>query len=406
MSAASSSTRSALSSPHEALAALLARLNPVAAERLPLERAAGRVLAEPVRADRPSPACDVSAMDGYAVRLADLALGKLPVAGEVVIGQAPPRLPPGQAVRIFTGGAVPTEAEAVIPRENITESLAAITLPAGLSLQPGANIRRAGENLLAGETVIEVGQAITPAVVAALATFGQVEPLVYRPVRVSVLTTGDEVLPPSAAPSPWQLRDSNGPFLRGLLGGLPWVDLLHVQQVRDDPTALQHALGQALGDSDAVLLTGGVSMGDHDHVPDAVRQAGSEVVFHKLAIRPGKPMLGAVGPAGQAILGLPGNPVSVMVTARRFAVPALRKLAGYAVPETLAATVELTNPDDKVLGLWWYRPVRLISVGQVECVPSKGSGDVVSAARSDGVIEMPPQATDRGPWPFYPWTLD
>ncbi len=156
---------------------------------------------------------------------------------------------------------------------------------------------------------------------------------------------------------------------------------------------------------DAVVLTGGVSMGDYDHVPAAVEAVGGRTVFHKLALRPGKPMLGAVGPRGQAILGLPGNPVSVMVTVRRLGIAALRRLAGFAKVDPPLPMVSLQEASTKPLHLWWYRPVRLLADGKAELVHSMGSGDLVSAARSDGFIELPPHAQGEGPWPFYTWAL-
>lgn len=391
-----------LTPPREALTALLDRLAPVEAESVALAEASGRILAEPITADRPSPACDVSAMDGYAVRLADLKKHRLPMAGEVATGQAPPELPLGAAVRIFTGGAVPPGAEAVIRREDVTEHPDAIELSEA-TIKPGANIRRQGENTAAGAEVLEPGTPINAATAAALATFGITRPKVHRRLRVGVLVTGDEVLPPEAQPEPWQLRDSNAHTLRALLAPLPWISLQQVRRIKDEPEPLTTAVREAIASCDALILTGGVSMGDHDHVPAAIQAAGAETIFHKLAIRPGKPMLGAIGPAGQPILGLPGNPVSVMVTARRLAIPTLRRLAGFAVADPPAPAVRLRNPGEKRLGLWWYRIVRLTGAGEVEPVATRGSGDPVSAAQSDGFVEIPPKAGGEGPWPFYQW---
>lgn len=405
MTPAHSTTSNALADPHGALASLLDLLQPVNADTIALDDAAGRILAYPVEADRPSPACDVSAMDGYAIRRRDLTLGRLPISGEVAMGQAPPTLPPQSAVRIFTGGAVPGEADAVVRRESVTEHTDAIEFDPAMKIAEGANIRRRGENIEAGQPVVAAGQSITPAVAAALANFGVVQPPVHRPVRLTILTTGNELLPPSAEPEPWQLRDSNTQTLRDLFAPSPWVELVSARRVSDELAELTQSLEAALQESDAVIFTGGVSMGDHDHVPRAVEQAGGKTVFHKLGIRPGKPMLGAIGPRGQAILGLPGNPVSVMVTARRFALPVLRKLAGWCEPDPAAPTVTVTSPDERSLNLWWYRPVRLTEHGQCELVASKGSGDLVATVASDGFIELPPGGSGQGPWPFYLWAI-
>lgn len=395
-----------LTSPTEALEALLKKLTPVEAETLGWLDASGRVLAKPMRSDRDSPAHDVSAMDGYAVRLGDLTRGEWPVAGEVVTGDRPPAMPQGAALRIFTGGCVPPEAETVIRREDVDETAERIRLCIdSASLRLGQHIRRRGENMTAGEVVVEAGQVVHPATMGAIASFGHIQPTVHRRVRLAVLVTGDELLCPEQTPEPWQVRDSNGPTLQAMFASLSWVDWQGVVHVQDTLNELAAALQERLAECDAVLLTGGVSMGDYDHVPAAVRQVGGEVVFHKLPIRPGKPLLGAVGPSGQAILGLPGNPVSVMVTARRFASAVLRKRAGFVQPIALPSTVQLANAGAGTLALWWHRPVRLVDVGVAELMPTMGSGDVVSVARSDGFVELPPRMNGEGPWAYWPWSM-
>lgn len=390
--------------PAEALVALLSRLLPVGTETLPADQAVGRVLAEPIAADRPSPACDVSAMDGYCVRLADLSNESLPVAGEVQTGCAPSAMPTGAALRIFTGGAVPEAAQAVIPREHVNESADAIGLPSDLSVAPGQHIRRAGENARRGDVVIEPGCVIDATRAATLATVGATSVSVYRRVKLKALVTGDEVAKPQAAVEPWQVRDSNGPALAAMFGNVPWVEWRGVEHVIDDATLLKQRIAETLAESDALLMTGGVSMGDHDHVPHTLAGAGVELLFHKLPQRPGKPLLGAVGPAGQAVLALPGNPVSVMATARRFAVAALRKRAGVTQHEPVAR-VRVINADDQTLKLHWSRLVRSAGVGEVELVATRGSGDIASAARSDGFVLIPPGEQGHGPWPFYPWRV-
>lgn len=394
-----------LLAPAEAVAALVARLSPVGAERIALAGAAGRVLADAVRTDRPSPPCDVSAMDGYAVRLADVGRGRLPVSGEVATGHEPPRMAAGDAVRIFTGGALPPEADAVIKREDVHERPDAIELPADLQVTAGAHIRRRGENASDKEVAVDTGSVLTPAAIAALAAFGAAEVAIYRRVQVAILVTGNELLPVETAPEPWQIHDSNGPALAAMLGNVPWLACLPPRRVPDQPDALRAAIAAALDGCDAVVLTGGVSMGDYDFVPDTVRAVGGEMIFHRIAQRPGKPMLGALGPNGQAILGLPGNPLSAMVTMRRWGSIALRKSAGFAAPDPPPAAVTLGPPDEKRLDLLWHRPVQIVMPGQGHLVQNMGSGDMVSAARADGFVEVPPGGAGAGPWPFYPWSL-
>lgn len=394
-----------LPAPAEAVAALVARLSPVDTERVMLNGAAGRVLAEPVRADRPNPPCDVSAMDGYALRLADTGRSRVPVLAEVSVGEKPPHMEAGCAVRIFTGGAVPVEAEAVIKREDVREHPGAIDLSVELDVDRGMNIRRRGENAPAGSVAAVAGSVASAATSGVLATFGFVQISVRRRVRVAILVTGNELLPVESAPEPWQIRDSNGPALAAMLERVPWLDGLPPRRVPDRPDVLHAALGGALEACDAVVLTGGVSMGDYDFVPATIQAVGGEVVFHKLAQRPGKPMLGAIGPDGQAILGLPGNPISAMVTMRRWGSVVLRKLAGFAEPDPPVAAVTVRNPDEKRLNMCWHRPVKLTAPGEVELVESRGSGDLISAARADGFVELPPGASGSGPWPFYAWDL-
>lgn len=394
-----------LTPPLEALDSLLNRLSPLDSESIGLAEAPGRVLAQRVSADRPSPACDVSAMDGYAVRLADLPCARLPVAGEVLMGQRPPALPTAAAIRIFTGGAVPHDADAVIRREDVIEKPDHIEFPPSLGVQPGQHIRRQGENAPAGITVLQPGRLIDGPAGAALANFGITRPHVTRRVHVGVIVTGNELLAPDEKPQPWQLRDSNAYALGSLLSPLAWLKMRSIRHAPDEPETLARMLKQTLTKCDAIVLTGGVSMGDHDYVPRAVEDVGGQTIFHKLALRPGKPVLAAVACGNKPILGLPGNPVSVMTTARRLAVPVLRKLAGFATADPPVPVVEVVNPDEKTLSLWWYRPVRLTATGQAELIKTMGSGDLVSAAQSDGFIQCPPDAAGPGPWAFYNWTV-
>lgn len=391
--------------PIEAVATLVARLSPVGIDRVMLNIAAGRVLAEAVRADRPSPPYDVSAMDGYALRLTDVCCRQLPISAEVDIGEKPPHMMPGFAVRIFTGGSVPAEAEVVIKREDVRELPEAIEVPVGLRVERGMNIRRRGENASTGTTAAVAGSMASAATVGVLATFGFAEVTVRRRVRVAILVTGNELLPVESAPEPWQIRDSNGPALAAMLGSAPWLDCLPPRRVLDRPEALRAALGGALEACDAVVLTGGVSMGDYDFVPAAVESVGAKVVFHKFAQRPGKPMLGAIGPEGQAILGLPGNPLAAMVTLRRWGSVALRKLAGFAEPDPPVAAALLRNPDEKYRNVCWHRLAKLTAPGEAELVVGMGPGDPVSAAHADGFLELSPRASGPGPWPFYAWGL-
>ncbi|HOA75116.1 MAG TPA: molybdopterin molybdotransferase MoeA [Phycisphaerae bacterium] len=399
-------TKQHTETPADALVRMLQQLQPVEVETVPASSAWGRVLAEPVRADRDNPPASVSAMDGYAVRLADLNAPTLPVCGEVAIGHEPLVLPAGHALRIFTGGCIPAGCEAVIRREDVRELGSAIELRVSpQAIRPGDNIRYQGENAKAGQQVLAAGRQIDAAVASALAAFGVSRPRVFRRVRVGLLITGDELLPPERQPQPWQLRDSNGWTLQSMLSTVPWIELIRCMRAVDALPAISSSLDQLLSRCDAVFITGGVSMGDHDYVPAAVRDLGCRVVFRKLPIRPGKPLLGAVGPQGQAVLGLPGNPVSVAVTARRFGVPVLRVLAGFSTAEPPRPVVRLNEEDCDAIKLWWYRPVCLDSDGTARCVPNMGSGDLAATARSDGFVEIAPGQSNFDSLPFWPWSI-
>jgi molybdopterin molybdotransferase len=388
--------------PLAAINAWCENLARVPTEQVDLADAVGRVLAVPLLTDRDSPPCDVSAMDGYAVRLQDLPATSLPVAKTARIGQRAEALDPGTAVKIVTGAAVPVGAQAVIRREDTREFPGRVEL-IGRPPEMGENIRVQGENLRQGQEVLPAGAMITPATIASLATFGVTRPTVYRKLNVGIITTGDELLPPEGSPAPWQIRDSNGPFLQALVSASPRLNLHSITRAPDRPDAIADCLQQALDTCDLVFLTGGVSMGDRDYVPATVTGAGARIIFHRLPIRPGHPILGAVGSKGQCIMGLPGNPLAVMTGACRFGRAAVDRLSGLV--RAPAPLLPLAEADAKTLKLWWYRPVSVGEDGAARLVSSRGSGDIPSAARGDGFIEVPPHSSGAGPWPFYRWEI-
>jgi molybdopterin molybdotransferase len=442
----------AFESPAAAVAGMLARLglaraeagvSPAGACRPPeavaLPDALGRILAEDIRADRDSPPFDHAAMDGYAVRAADVLAAvragtgpvTLRVAGESRIGCEPPALPASAdatpvAVRIATGAPLPPGADAIVKREDVTEhaegghGVAAVTLAAGASaperLRPGDHVRRRGENAPRGGVVLAAGTVLSVAALGTLAAVGAFAPRVRPRLRVRVITTGDEVVPPEATPRPFEIRNSNAPALVSLLAARRWIEPTHAAHVRDAGPALRDALREALDEADAVILTGGVSMGHRDLVRAGVEDAGASVVFHGLPQRPGKPMLGAIvtraGGTRVPVFGLPGNPISALVTATRIVMPVLAACAGVRhahAPPGAAALVRLTNPDGRALDLWWHRLVRLTGDGRAELVDGRGSGDIIAGGNADGFVEVPPKslAGAGGPaaevLPFYPW---
>ena len=392
-----------LRAPDEALRALLSEIEPVAAERICVGEARGRVLAEDIVTDRPSPPCDVSAMDGFAVRVADLTHSSLPIQGEIRIGCEAPALRPGHALRIVTGAHVPPSADAVLRYEDITILADAIEISDALreKVAAGHDIRRRGENGPQGAQVLRSGVLLQPARMAALAAFGPSEVKVRQRLKLAVLVTGDELVEPGSPASSWQIRDSNGPQLTAFFDR-SWIALHVLPRVGDDAEQTVQAIRQALRNADALVLTGGVSMGTRDFVPDALRAAGVNVIFHRLAQRPGKPLLGGIAPGGKPVLALPGNPVSVLVTARRIALAALAKRAGIE-PWNAPPRVMLSAPCEGV-GLAWYRLVRRNLEGDLELVSGRGSGDILALAASDGFVEIPPHSSGNGPFSFFAWS--
>ena len=396
---------------------LESRLRVVEHERIEVSQATGRILARPILNFRDSPALDISAMDGYAFRYSELEK-RLPrtnsdqaqaggdcfeVTGVAAAGARRLVLGPDTAIRIFTGGVVPQGADVVIPRERCREESDRVWVTISLDQIPhGWNIRRQGENAKQDEVGLQAGCCIDGPRMSSIVSMNREAQIdVSRKVRVTIINTGDELMGMDSPIEPWQIRDSNGPLLESMLRACPWIEWNRVS-ARDDLSQIQTRLKEALDVSDAVLLTGGVSMGDTDHVPAAVRHCGAEVIFHRLAIRPGAPVLGAVGSEGQLIMGLPGNPVSVAVTFRRLGLELLDRMA-RRVSGRRKWKIQVAGSDSKTLGLVWYRLVQIQADGTALLLANQGSGDIRSLGLSDGFIEVPPGSLSQGMFAFYDW---
>ena len=382
---------------------LQGRLAVVEPEQATLMEAMGRVLAQPIVAFRDSPSIDVSAMDGYAVQLSDIGPAPLPITGTTTAGSMPMELQPKTAIRIFTGAAVPHGAEVVVPREHCLESENEIVIEGAANRYSlGTNIRRRAENASRGEEVLQSGCLIDGPRASTIATFHESRSFqARRKVKVSIINTGDELIEEGEPVQPWQIRDSNGPLLHTMLAANSWITVRRIQ-AKDDAEEIKNRIAEALNQSDAILLTGGVSMGDTDHVPGAIQATLSEIVFHKLPIRPGKPILGAVGPRGQLIMGLPGNPVSVAVTFRRFAYPLLCHVSGQSGLK-FSFSAQVHSSDEKTLDLVWFRLVTFKEPGIAEILSNQGSGDLAALGRSHGFVEIPSGATSNGSFQVYDW---
>ncbi len=323
----------------EALRLILAGASsPTVVEPVPLRHAAGRTLARDLAALRTQPPCDVSAMDGYAVRAADVATvpAVLDVVGESAAGRAfPGEVGPGQAARIFTGAPVPPGADAVVIQENTaSENTATENTTSGGDrvrvLQPeseGRHIRRAGQDFRAGEVLLTAGLRLGAADIALAAAMNHAALPVFRRPRVAVLATGDELVQPGGTPGPGQIVASNG-FALLALGESAGAEMIDLGIAADDMGSLSAAFARARAERADLLVTlGGASVGDHDLVQRALVAEGMDLGFWRIAMRPGKPLMhGHLGPI--QVLGLPGNPVSAIVCGMLFVVPLIRALSG------------------------------------------------------------------------------
>ena len=319
----------------EARALVLATVTPLDAEERPIAAALGRVLAEDVAAAHDVPSFANSAMDGFAVRSGP-AGRELRVVGESRAG-TPAELPvrEDEAVRISTGAAVPDGADAILPVEDAEER--GETVVPRIDLAAGHHVRGPGEDLRAGAVVLRAGTALGPAELGLAVEAGRATLRVARAPRVAVLATGDELVAPGEPLRHGQLHNSNAVTL-GALARDTGAELVSTSEVRDDAQATRAAIELALDGTDAVLLTGGVSVGPHDHVKPALGALGVEEVFWRVALRPGKPLwFGRRG--AQLVFGLPGNPVSAMVCFLLFARPALRAMQGAPAAPTRTRAV-------------------------------------------------------------------
>jgi molybdopterin molybdotransferase len=384
----------------EALERILARVRPLPAREVPLMDALGRTLAGDVAADRDVPPFRNSAMDGYAVRGTDVASApaRLRVVGRIAAGGVPERaVGPGEAMRIMTGAPMPDGADTVVRVEDTDNGDEVVTITAVTAL--GTSVRRAGEDLRQGEVVLRAGTTLRAAEIGVLASIGVARPRVIARPRVAVLSTGDEVVDVTEALSPGKIRDTNRYSVGSAIfaaGCGPWLRPI----VRDTPDDLRRALRDAM-DADAVVTSGGVSVGDHDWVKPVVSELGT-IDLWAIAIRPGRPLaFGELRADGRAVpvFGLPGNPVSALLTFELFVRPALLKMSGRTKLHRPRTQARLLDPLDKPAQLRFFaRGIHDAGTGTVRLTGPQGSGILRSMSLANCLIDVPegPKRVEAG----------
>jgi molybdopterin molybdotransferase len=375
-------------------------------ESVPLERAAGRVLREDIPADRDLPPGDRVTMDGVAVTSSawEAGLREFSVQAVVPAGVPPPPLAgPDRAIHVMTGALLPPGADCVVPVEETEDLGERVRLRPETPPRPGQCVHRQGSDLKRGDLAIPAGVVLGSPEILAAAAVGHTALRVAAPPSISVLSTGDELVPADAQPGPHQVRVSNAHALAAAVSReFSARPVLH--HLRDDPADVRQGLAAALAESRVLLLSGGVSAGRLDLLPAALAELGVRNVFHGVRQRPGKPFWFGVAGDGAAVFALPGNPVSTLVCYHRYVRPFLLRNLG-ARPEPAAAAV-LTEAVDFPSPLTYFMPVRDAGQGRVVPAVHHGSGDFASLAGTAGFVELDadqPRFEAGAVVPFFRW---
>ncbi|AJQ97846.1 gephyrin-like molybdotransferase Glp [Gynuella sunshinyii] len=376
-----------------ALSRLLAEIHPIATQQtVELGQSIGRVLAEPVISRVNVPPYTNSAMDGYAIHLTEPAAASYRLIGRCLAGHPfEQTVAPGECVRIMTGAQLPPGANCVVMQENAT-LLDDETVAFSDGLVLDRNIRHAGEDISAGATVYDAGHCINTADIAVFAALGIASVSVKRQLKVALLASGDELKLPGTTLNPGELYESNRPAIHAMLTRMG-IEVRDFGIIADDKEQLKSAFLSAAEDCDAIITTGGVSVGEADYTKDILTEIG-EVNFWKLAIKPGKPVaFGRIGPA--VFFGLPGNPVSALVTFHQLAVPALKKMQGheqihYPTQTAIAASDFKTSPGrtDFQRGILFHDDQGRLAV---RSTGAQGSHMLTSLTRANGYVILAPQ---------------
>jgi molybdopterin molybdotransferase len=381
----------------EALARVLAGADALESEALSINAAHHRVLASPVIAGRTTPAADVSAMDGYAVRAADVAKAPvmLTMAGEAAAGRPHEgELQPGETVRVFTGGVMPAGADAVVIQEDTRREGQRVTMLEATA--PGRHVRRAGGDFIKGDLLLPAGHRLTARDLALAASADHASVEVVRRPRIGIIATGDELVAPGTGAGPHQVILSNI-YAIGALARLAGAEMVDLGRLSDTEEATRGGLSDALAAKfDVLVTTGGASVGDHDLVAPTLIALGIELAVHKIALRPGKPLMFGRS-SSTRILGLPGNPVSAYVCALLFLVPLIRRLQGEPGLDRLPLRPAELGVDLKANDVRMdFMRAEIIGHGArgpiVRPLPVQDSSMLGILARADALLVRPPHA--------------
>ena len=386
-----------LPTPAEAEALIRRHVRPLPVESRPLAALSGAVLAQSVRAERDQPPFDRVTMDGIAIAWEAWRSGqrRFRIAGTQAAGQRPLACPPDACIEAMTGAVLPPGADSVVPIEHVAVADGWAEVAADFIAEPFGNVHTRGLDCREGDLLLARGTRLGPPELAVLASAGLPRAEVRVEPRILIVATGDELVEPGEPIEAWQVRHSNTFALRGALAQRGQLRVGE-DRLPDDPRVLRERLATHLATHDVLVLSGGVSMGRFDHVPRALRDLGVTEVLHRVAQKPGKPLWFGIGPAGQAVFGLPGNPVSALTCLVRFVVPGLQALAGLAA--RAVEPVALGAPFRVKPALWYFLPVQLDSSPKLGTValpkPTRGSGDFISLLGTDGFVELPPGPAD------------
>ncbi len=371
----------------------MSRVAVLPAERVALRDSAGRVLRQEVQAERDNPPFDRVCMDGVAVASSAFTRGtrSFRLQGTQAAGEVPLTLAEASdAIEVMTGAVLPPGTDSVIPLEEYDLAADRLTLKPEASAEPWRNVQRRGCDSMPGVAMLTAGMRLGAAELAVVASAGLAAVEVSREPRVTVVSTGDELIEPGLPIADHQVRRSNAYAVCAALQLHGYSEVAD-QHLRDDEAVMRRHLGEILDSRDVVVLSGGVSKGKFDFVPSALKALGVTEIFHQVAQRPGRPMWFGVGRQNQLVFGLPGNPVSTLLCLVRYVLPALCAATGQSIrePERLAVTEPMSGRK-----MTYFMPVTLVNrdgATQGEPRAPQGSGDFLALAGTDGFVELPPQ---------------